>query len=355
MAESQKPRQTGLEGSMRTDMAVGKSREQQESRTGLLITAEQSGKGQDENAQIAEALDLLGFNLNEQRFSVLRIILLMQHKQGIPADFTSIHKRMIAENGNKNVPRSQVYRCLRSLENEGYINSDRSSHPHHYNATPEILTTALSDAKVEALRRLEFKRTALNSEIERLSGSDLMRDAIDTIEVATGVPSRTVSSFAEGHEQIRGLADSEVYSVTKKGDIIRVSLGFMRSAPNITTERIGALSEVVRRGATLKALLSKQWERSDSTTGPMTDAYRSLLQENRDVSIRKRTTMDATYQILARNNGGILLIVSEDPPAATYIPRSVNEQLVDDAIAGFDAEFDKAIELYPVSSWGAEK
>jgi hypothetical protein len=87
----------------------------------------------------------------------------------------------------------------------------------------------------------------------------------------------------------------------------------------------------------------------------MTDAYRSLLQENRDVSIRKRTTMDATYQILARNKEGILLTVSEEPPAATYIPRAVNEQLVDDAIAGFDVEFDKAIGLYPVSSEGAEE
>lgn len=340
---------------MTTDMAVGKSRKQLEPRTGQLTAAKQSGKVQNEKAQITEALELVGFDSNEQRFSVLTMILQMQHKQGLPVDFTSIHKRMMAENGNKPVPRSQVYRCLRSLENEGYINPDRSSHPHHYSATPEILIVALGDAKIEALRRLELKRTNLNSEIERLSGLNLVRVAMDTIELVTGIPSRTASSFAEGHEQIRGLADSEVYSVARKGDIIRVSLGWMRSTPSITTDRIETLSGVVRRGATLKALLSKQWEGSESTSGPMTEPYRSLLQENRDVSIRKRTTMDATYQILARNKEGILLIVSEEPPAATYIPRAVNEQLVDDAIAGFDVEFDKAIDLYPVSSEGAEE
>ncbi len=151
------------------------------------------------------------------------------------------------------------------------------------------------------------------------------------------------------------LTTSEVYSAVCEGDTLRVSMGWSRLTPSVTRTRIDALAEVIKRGAKTKVLLSEQWVENGSTVRLLTNTYKSLLQEKRDISVRIRRTKDSTYQFAARNNEGIMLIVSEEPPEAIYIPRSVNEPLVDDAIASFDAEFDKAESLLPLPSERARK
>jgi Fe2+ or Zn2+ uptake regulation protein len=335
----------GVKGASSRDGTAGELLRQEEPTSRTIAATRETEERQTGNVQITEALDLMGFDTNEQRFSVLRIALQKHHRQGIPIDFASIYEQLKTESGGKDIRRSQVYRSLMSLENDGYIQGDRGSHPFHYAATPETLIAAFGDAKAKTLKTLEMRCEEINSEIDGLSGLNLIRLAIDTIEIATGVPSTATAAFAEGHDQIRELTDNEIYSATRKGDTLRVSLGWTCSIPNITQARIETLMEPVKRGARTKVLLGKHWEEDDSTIAPLRKAYESLLQDNRDVAVRLRTTKDSTYQLVARNNEGILLIVSEEPPAATYIPRSVNERLVDDAIASFDAEFEKGVDL----------
>jgi len=333
-----------------TDPAAGRLEKHEKPLSRAYVATNDGDEVHTKDEQIAAALDLVGFNSNEERFSVLRIVLQKQHRLGNPTDFRSIYEQIKEESGKKDIRRSQVYRALASLENDGYIRGDRTSHPFHYAATLETLISALGNAEMSAFRRLELRRAELDSEIGRLSGLNLARLAADTIEMTTGIPPRASASFAEGYDQIGDLADTEVYSVSRKGDTVRVSLGWTRSIPNVARARIETLIHVIRRGAKMKVLVAKQWEDDDSAIELLTSIYESLLQENRDVSVRVRGTKESTYQFVARNNEGIFLIVSEEPPAATYIPRSVNQRLVDDAIASFDAEFETGANLHSKSS-----
>lgn len=330
-----------------TDRDVIEPHRQKQTTSQRDAITEEADERQTQNERTIEALRLASFDSKELRFSLLRIALENHDRLGMPIDFASIYKQITAETGKKGIHRSQVYRSLMSLENDGYIHGDRTSHPFRYDATPETLDSAFSNARNKALNGLGMRRAEITSEIERLSGLDLLRLSSDAIEIATEVPSRTSASFAEGHDQIRGLADSEVYSAARKGDIVRVSLGWMRSAPDITQTRLGTLTEVIRRGVKTRVLVSRHWVDDESTIGMLTDAYKTLLRERRDVSVKVTGTTDSTYQLAARNDEGIMLIVSDEPPAAIYVPRSVNERLVDDAITGFDTEFGKGTDFYP--------
>ena len=53
----------------------------------------------------------------------------------------------------------------------------------------------------------------------------------------------------------------------------------------------------------------------------------------------------STYQFIARNSEGIVLVVSESLLSATWIPRSANPELVDNAIDAFDRDYEMGTDL----------
>jgi hypothetical protein len=63
------------------------------------------------------------------------------------------------------------------------------------------------------------------------------------------------------------------------------------------------------------------------------------------VGCRVLPRTDATYQFIGRNTEGIVLIVSESPLSATWLPRSSNAELVDNAIDNFDSDYEKGTDL----------
>jgi len=308
--------------------------------------------------KISDALRLIGYDNDtlDRRSEVLRIILRKQLEQGVPVPFKDIESQIQAEAGNKSIVRPQIYRWLASLGKEGYLSVDRFSKPHRYSATVETLAATLGEARTRALMSLERERMRLVSDIQKIYAShdsdkresespDFSRLAGDTIELITGVRQRSVVRFAEGLEQINRLVDSEVYSAVRKGDILRLSMG-QRGTSFVTAEQHAkAVSRLAKKGAILRVLLSKHFD-TDSRIGSLiVDTYRSLIQDSLDVSLRKRTRTEETYQMVARNSDRVVLMVSEEPLAATFIPRFINQELVDDAIARFDAEFGIATDV----------
>jgi len=51
---------------------------------------------------------------------------------------------------------------------------------------------------------------------------------------------------------------------------------------------------------------------------------------------------------------GIVLIVSESPPTATWIPRGANPYLVDEAISIFDKDFTAGVDVYQGVDGGSD-
>ncbi len=318
-------RKPGREGSAGSDLKIGKT---------------------------PEALRLIGYDqeMLDRQFQVLRIILRKQQEQGVPVPFKDIESQIRVEADNRSVVRPQIYRWLTSLEKDGYLSVDRFSRPHRYSASVETLAAALSEARTRALVSLERERMRLLSDIQNLyvnrdpsdnesEAPDFSRLAGDTIELITGVRQRTVVRFAEGLEQINRLIDSEVYSTVRKRDVLRLSMG-QRGIDLVTAEQhTKAVSRLANKGAIFRVLLSSNFDTNDRIGRLVVDTYRSLIQDSLDVSLKRRTRSEETYQMVARNSDRVVLRVSDEPIAATFIPRFINQELVDDAIASFDAEF----------------
>ena len=70
-----------------------------------------------------------------------------------------------------------------------------------------------------------------------------------------------------------------------------------------------------------------------------------MRRRGNEVGYRVLPREDATYQFIGRNNEGIVLIVSESPLSATWLPRSSNVELVDNAIDSFDSDYEKGTDL----------
>jgi len=302
--------------------------------------------------EMLDALRLIGYDINtvDRRFEVLRIILRNQHEQGVSVPFKDIESQLQAEANHKSIVRPQIYRWLASLEKDGCLTVDRFSKPHRYSVTAETLAAALGEARTRALTSLERDKMRLFSDIQRLYAAhdmdnqeseapDFSRLAGDAIELITGVLQRTAARFAEGMEQITRLIDGEIYSTVRKGDVLRLSTSQRGIDLASAEQHAKAVSRLARKGAILRVLLSRDFDTNDTIGRVIVDTYKSLIHDRLDVSLRKRTRAGETYQMVARNSDRVVLMISDQPFAATFIPRIINQELVNDAIASFDAEF----------------
>ncbi|RLI58069.1 MAG: hypothetical protein DRO87_06290, partial [Candidatus Thorarchaeota archaeon] len=61
---------------------------------------------------------------------------------------------------------------------------------------------------------------------------------------------------------------------------------------------------------------------------------------------------DTTYQFISLGRRGIILITSEQPMTAVWIPRESNPHLIDDAIDSFDADFDSGTDVFEYQGTG---
>ena len=66
----------------------------------------------------------------------------------------------------------------------------------------------------------------------------------------------------------------------------------------------------------------------------------------KDLAETKVTFKDTkTYQSVSLNRDGIVLVVSEEPYTAVWVPRSVNSKLVDDVIDSYDEDFENGTDF----------
>ena len=106
----------------------------------------------------------------------------------------------------------------------------------------------------------------------------------------------------------------------------------------ITPFRIDRLRKLMEDGVIFHGLEhNKVSKKQRELFTRFTLAYRK---EGYEPGFRICERKDSTYQFVGRKDEGIVLIVSENPMSATWIPRSANADLVDNAIETFDADYD---------------
>ena len=113
----------------------------------------------------------------------------------------------------------------------------------------------------------------------------------------------------------------------------------------VRVERIGSLLEngIIFRGLEHNKIVKEQQDLLKKFT-------LFFREQGYQPGFRIYERKDATYQFVGRGDEGIVLIVSENPMSGTWIPRSSNPELVDNAIKTFDDDYAAGIDIAEIGS-----
>jgi hypothetical protein len=281
--------------------------------------------------ELAKTLEVLRVNLEEGQYKVLRAILMAQDESTEAVTFSQIQDQIIIEK-RKKMTRPLAYRYLKALENRGYIEVAKGSYRNEYKANYNTIMRAIQKSRHETMESLWKKRDELESKRKYLLNLNLAEISTEIIELLAEKEFRNTPRSATGLDNIHRLTDAVLYSKAKKGDVIRVSYDWVQREDDIEKRRVH--NEISSLQTNLSKMRAKE--------------YRLMKEAGLRVDARVSFESDHTYQIIALNKEGIVLIVSEEPVTAVWIPRSANAQLVDDAIDSFDAHFNVAKDMHDV-------
>jgi hypothetical protein len=291
---------------------------------------------------LEEVLEILNLEVTRKDMVVLGALLKAQKNPSDYVDFETLREQLAKDEGGRKGKDPLIYRSLSKLEKDGFLMIDKSGHTHGYSSSIAMMESALEKMLEKKLKSVENEMKDIDMDMATLS--ILESDALATrlVDYATGRQKKEQSVFAQGWDNILRLHDEKVLKGFKKGDVVRVSLQWLSKTDYMNPKRLKQSFNVIKSGVEFRALDHDKIERE------FREDMREILEEARKigaVGYRVYPRKDSTYQFLARNREGIVLIVSESPLSATWVPRTVNAELVDSAIDGFDRDFERGTDL----------
>jgi predicted transcriptional regulator len=302
------------------------------------------GKTMQQMPEVLEAIDL---NLNKKDMIVLGALLKAQSEPNRFIDFETLREQLAKDEGGKKGKDSLIYRSLSWLEQTGLIQVDRSGHKHGYNSNIGLMHKVVKQVIRSKSSILTKEIKALDAEIQLMSEINPDALAADIIALATGTQPVERPIFAQGWQNILRLLDQKIYRNLKKNDILRFTLEWYDRPKELEEPRALNIESILKSGVEIRGLEHRKLKKERARR--FTQRFDHYSQAGYKVGFRFCMRKDSTYQFVGRNSEGILLIVSENPLSTTWLPRSANPELVDDAIQTFDRDY---LEGTDISSLG---
>ena len=293
--------------------------------------------------QHEEIIDMIGLDVKSKDMLVLGALLKAQKDPTDFIDFESLREQLAIEEGFRKGKDSLIYRSLSWLESEGFLRIDKGGHKHGYNSNIATIQRALANLVTRSIKNSEKELKDIDSKVTVLS--DMNSDAMASrlIELLAGKTKIERPVFAQGWEDIVKLLDDKVYNGLKKSDVVRIKLDWLAHIDYLTRDRILNMRRIVEKGVEIRALDNDRGE--EEMRQQLKKVLVKLREAGGDVGYMVFPRGDATYQFVSRNTEGIVLIVSESPLSATWLPRSGNTELVDNAIENFDKDYELGTDL----------
>jgi hypothetical protein len=293
--------------------------------------------------QHREILETLNLKLSRKSMMVLGAILKSQIEPTSFVDFKTIRSQLDIDEGGRKGKDSLIYRNLSWLEKTGFIRVNRSEHEHGYNSDVGLMHEVIRKAINHETKNITKELKKIESDIEYLSNMDLEQLREEMISIALGKQKIEKPVFAEGWEDVLQLIEDKVYTNLENGDIVRFSLEWLSRADVLTPKRVNRLTELMESGINFRGLEHNKIDKEQRDI--FTKFLLAYRKQGYHPEFRVFERQDSTYQFVGRNNEGIVLIVSENPMSATWIPRSSNSDLVENAIQTFDTDYEVAVDI----------
>ncbi len=294
--------------------------------------------------KLERILQLLGVNLKQGKWRILRVILSSQEELGAGITFDVLKKGIEALDG-KEVARPLIYRYLKELEENGMLYIDRTSRTNRYVIDEETVIHSLQTSRAILVSDLkkDLRTTAAKYDILSEISADRLKDGF--IESLTGKKVRNTTQVGTKLDDIRELVYDKIFSRTRDDDVLRFSLEYDTHDAIMSEELVKSGMKVPSKNIKFQVLISE----SDSQLFENRIRNSPFLKGKGgeqliiDFRVSKKTTK--TYQSISLNEDGIVLLVSANPLSAIWIPRSENTMLVDDVISTFKQDFSEGARL----------
>jgi hypothetical protein len=290
-----------------------------------------------------EILEVIDLDLNRKDMIVLGALLKAQSEPTSFVDFETLRNQLAKDEGGKKGKDSLIYRSLSWLEKSGLIQVDRSRQKHGYNSNIGMMYKVLKRLITDKSLALAKELKQLDSEIHLMSEINANTLAADMIASAAGTQPVERPIFAQGWEDILRILDDKVYKNLKENDIIRFTLEWYDRPEDVEKPRVFNIESLLKSGVEIRGIEHRKLKKE--RVQRFARIFDHFRQRGHKVGFRHCIREDSTYQFIGRNSEGILLIVSENPLSGTWLPRSANSELVDNAIQSFDRDYLEGIEI----------
>ena len=292
---------------------------------------------------MSSAQEILEFDFNAKDMIVLGALLKSQHDPSTYVDFEKLRAQLEIDEGGKKGKDPLIYRSLSWLESTGYIQIDRSSHKHRYNSNVKLIDKVFRELIKNKVSSLEHELKELDAEIKIVSDIDPEIVQSELLESLAGESKLEKSVFAEGWENVLQLLDEKIYRKAKKGDTVRITLEWLYRLNEMTQVRTRFIESLLKRGVFFKGVEHRR--EGNEKIEARARLMKTWIDRGYNLGYRCKIREDATYQFVARNSEGIVLIISESPLSATWLPRESNPELIDNAIQSFDADYQSGADV----------
>jgi hypothetical protein len=306
--------------------------------------------------RLEKSLDMLGFGHDRRALSVLRAIMNVQSSLQRPVDALEIYDGLLQVEPGAHLTRTWVRKVLEALVNMRMVMVESDiAHRKKYSADANTIVTGLEDLKHQTLTRLETRRRFLQKELSLLSSVDFSHMAKSLTRRTRNTKEQPRSRLLKGLEAYREITNSEIYGRAGAGSIIRVARLWLRPFMSNVLEAFDDLLSAVERGADLQFCVTPDiLTQGDlvATGLPETKLVESLARvaklrtEGARIDVRICIPNARTYHFSSLNDESMVILLSEDPLAATWVSRSFNPGLVKSAIASFDRTWKQSISLF---------
>jgi hypothetical protein len=293
--------------------------------------------------ELRRATEALGIDLGSKDMRVLGAILKAQREPTDFVGFEEIRRQLAIDEGGRKGKDPLIYRSLMNLEQGNYLEVEKEGKKHGYRSNTGLIQRAIQRAVEERRRNLNSRIQEIGGEIDYIQSMDFQSLAESMVSLAFGSGRIQKSLFAQGWEDVLRLIDDAVYRGMKSGDIVRITLGWVDEPDDVEASRLVGIAQLIKRGIIFRALEHRRLK------GPRLERYREIFrsfqEQGYEPEFRVAPRDDATYQFIARNEEGIVLIVSESPLSATWIPKTANPALVKNAVESFDEDYRGGIDV----------
>ena len=293
--------------------------------------------------QHEEVFGIIGVDWTRKDMIVLGALLKAQKDPTEFIDFETLRDQLTIDEGSRKGKDSLIYRSLSNLEKDGFLKISKGGHKHGYSSSIASIEKALEEKVTKNIKILEKQLKHIDSEVAYLSDINPDTMASGLIGLAAGKMKIEKPIFAQGWDNIQKMLDDKVYNGLQRGDVIRFTLEWLSQHFLMSSKRQRGIESLLEKGVEFRSLDHDRNEKE------IRDNYRKIVTSWRSRGYKNGYQIfprkDATYQFIARNNEGIVLVVSESPLSATWVPRYANQALVDNAIENFDRDYESGTDI----------